>query len=486
MEEMHTEAPAQPRPPVSDRRAEPRPGSKDRRGTPRPEIPPSPPVPAEEPHVMPPGPRAPAFVQTLRWIFRPEAFMRSCAERYGDTFTVRLGPQADVVFMSDPASIRQVLQGSPDIMNMGDINGLFRPILGHNSLLLLDGEEHMRQRKLLLPPFHGHHITRFRDIMERAAAEEADSWPVGRPFATLPRMQSITVTVILRAVFGMEAGPRREEMRGLVVRLLDLCQSASTMLPQLRVRLGGLSPWGRLMRCVEDVDRALFAEIERRRADPTSTDRADVLSLLLEARDESGEPMTDQEIRDQLLTLLVAGHETTANALSWAFERLVHQPDVLERLVGELAAGHEDYLEAVIKETLRFRPVLPIVARKLTETVRIEGFRYPPGTVLMPCVFLAHHNPRVYDEPEAFRPERFLGRDAPATYAWIPFGGGVRRCLGASFALVEMQMVLGTILRRVELRAPGRRGEPIARRSFTFSPRRAGRVVVTRRLPAAA
>jgi cytochrome P450 len=435
---------------------------------------------------MPPGPRAPAFVQTLRWIFRPEAFMRSCAERYGDTFTVRLGPQADVVFMSDPSAIRQVLQGSPDVMNMGDINGLFRPILGHNSLLLLDGNEHMRQRKLLLPPFHGRHIDRFREIMERAAAEEVDSWPVGRAFPTLPRMQSITVTVILRAVFGMDAGPHRDEMRALVVRLLDLCQSASTMLPQLRVRLGGLSPWGRLMRCVADVDRALFAEIENRRDDPTSADRSDVLSLLLEARDESGDPMTDQEIRDQLLTLLVAGHETTANALSWAFERLVHQPHVLERLVAELAEGREDYLEAVTKETLRFRPVLPIVARKLTESVWLQGFRYPPGTVLMPCVFLVHHNPRVYDAPEEFRPERFLGRDAPATYAWIPFGGGVRRCLGASFALVEMQTVLRTILTRVELRAPGRRSEPIARRSFTFSPRRAGRVVVTRRLPAAA
>jgi cytochrome P450 len=388
--------------------------------------------------------------------------------------------------MADPAGIRHVLQGSPEVMNMGDINGLFRPILGHNSLLLLDGEAHMRQRKLLLPPFHGEHIERFRGIMERAAAEEADSWPVGKPFATLPRMQAITVTVILRAVFGMDAGPRRDEMRGLVVRLLDLCQSASTMLPQLRVRLGGLSPWGRLMRCVADVDRALFAEIERRRADPGSADRQDVLSLLLEARDEAGQPMTDQEIRDQLLTLLVAGHETTANALSWAFERLVHEPEVLDRLVGELADGREDFLDAVIKETLRLRPVLPIVARKLTQPVRLEGFRYPAGTVLMPCVFLVHRNERIYDRPEAFRPERFLGHDAPATYAWIPFGGGVRRCLGASFALVEMRMVLRTVLSRVELRAPGRRSEPIARRSFTFSPRRAGRVVVTGRLPGAA
>ena len=434
---------------------------------------------------MPPGPRSPAFVQTLRWIFRPEAFMRRTAAEHGDTFTVRLGPQVDVVFLSDPAAVRRVFQASPETMMMGDINGLFRPILGINSLLLLDGDEHFRQRKLLLPPFHGEHIKRYREIMEQAAIEQVETWPVGRPFALLPHMQAIALNVILRAVFGMEAGPRRDEMRGLVARLLDLCQSRSTMLPQLRVRLGGLSPWGRLMRCLGQVDRALFAEIERRRADPDAPSRLDVLSLLLSARDEDGQPMTDQEVRDQLLTLLVAGHETTASALAWAFERLVHEPRVLGRLSDEVTAGRDDYLEAVVKETLRLRPVLPIVARKLTEPFRLEGYRYPAGTVLMPCVFLVHRNPKVYDDPEEFAPERFLA-NPPSTYAWIPFGGGVRRCLGASFALTEMRVVLSTVLRRVELEGPGGRGERIARRSFTFSPGRQGRVVVTRRLAAAA
>jgi cytochrome P450 len=467
----------------SDRRSAPRPDGKDRRSAPRLEIPPPPTVPAEEPHVMPDGPRAPAFVQTLRWIFRPEAFMRSCAHRYGETFTVRLGPQVDVVFLSDPAVVRRVLQGPPETMKMGDINGLFRPILGSNSLLLLDDDEHMRQRKLLLPPFHGEHIKRYVDIMERAAAEQVENWPVNRPFSVVGHMQAITVAVILRAVFGMEAGPHRDEMRALVTRLLDLCQSRSTMLPQLRFRLGGLSPWGRLMRCVEEVDRALFAEIESRRAD--GADRHDVLSLLLASRHEDGEPMSDQEIRDQLLTLLVAGHETTASALTWAFERLVHHPQALERLTGELAEGREEYLDAVVKETLRLRPVLPIVARKLTEPYRLEGYRYRPGTVLMPCVFLVHQNRKVYPDPDEFRPERFLG-DAPPTYAWIPFGGGVRRCLGASFALVEMRTVLRAILSRVELRAPAGSAEPVARRSFTFSPRRGGRVVVTRRVASGA
>ncbi|MDQ6914638.1 MAG: cytochrome P450, partial [Actinomycetota bacterium] len=458
----------------------PRPESSDRRTAPRPEIEPPPPAFAAEPEVAPPGSRAPAFVQTLRWIFRPEAFMRRNAERYGDTFTVSLGPGVNVIFLSDPATVGQVLQAPPEITRMGDINGLFRPILGAKSLLLLDGDEHLRQRRLLLPPFHGEHVQRYMETMERAAREEVDTWAVGRPFALLPRLQAIALNVILRAVFGMDAGPRRDEMRALVARLLELCQSRSTMLPQLRVRLGGLSPWGRLMRCVGQVDEALFAEIARRRADPDSPNRGDVLSLLLATRDEEGEPMTDQEVRDQLLTLLVAGHETTASAIAWAFERLLHRPETLARLVEELAAGREDYLDAVVKETLRLRPVLPIVARKLTEPFRLEGYRYDRGTVLMPCVFLVHRNPKVYDDPEEFHPERFLAQPPP-TYAWIPFGGGVRRCLGASFALAEMRAVLRTVLTRVELGAPGR-PERIARRSFTFSPRRGARVVVRGRL----
>jgi cytochrome P450 len=467
--------------PHSDRRATPRPGSPDRRTAPRPEIGPPPSAFPAEAKVSPPGSGAPAFVQTLRWIFRPEAFMRRNAERYGDTFTVRLGPGAEVIFLSDPASVRQVLQAPPELTKMGDINGLFRPILGVNSLLLLDGDEHLAQRRLLLPPFHGEHVRSYMETMERAALEEVETWPVDRPFAVLPRLQAIALNVILRAVFGMEAGPRRDEMRALVARLLELCQSRSTMLPQLRVRLGGLSPWGRLMRCVEQVDEALFAEIGRRRDDAGAADRRDVLSLLLASRHEDGAPMTDQEVRDQLLTLLVAGHETTASAIAWAFERLVHQPETLARLSEELAAGREEYLDAVVKETLRLRPVLPIVARKLTAPFRLEGYRYERGTVLMPCVFLVHRNPKVYDDPEGFHPERFLAQP-PATYAWIPFGGGVRRCLGASFALAEMSAVLRAVLTRVELGAPGR-GERIARRSFTFSPRRGARVVVTRRLP---
>jgi cytochrome P450 family 135 len=450
----------------------------DRRAAPRQEVlPPTESVSSG----MPPGPRRPAVVQTLEWVFDPEGFMRRCARRYGKAFTVCLGPSTDVVFLSDPAHVRAVFQGPPQHMNMGDINGLFRRVLGRNSLLVLDGEEHMRQRKLLLPPFHGDRIARHHAAMARAAAVDVATWPVGRPFRLQPRMQAMTLNVILRAVFGLEPGPRRDELRVLLARLLELNTGLATTLPQLRIELGGLTPWGRLMRCTDEVDQRLYAEIARRRADPESDRREDVLSLLLDARDEAGEPMSDREIRDQLLTMLVAGHETTATSLSWAFERLLRSPSALARLREELAEGDGPYLDAVIKETLRLRPVVPISARKLTAPFQVDGHEYPADTVLMPCIYLVHRDPDLYPDPEEFRPERFLDQP-PATYAWIPFGGGVRRCMGASFALLEMRTVIRAVLTSVELRAGGRRGEPMVRRAFTLSPKRGARVVVTRRL----
>jgi cytochrome P450 len=416
--------------------------------------------------------------------------VRRCHEQFGDIFTVRINGRAGnpYVFVSDPAAVKAIATGDRDALRAGAARGfdLFEPVFGPTSILLLDGATHLRQRKLMLPPFHGERMKSYGDLITAETERRMADWQGDKPFELQEEFQHVTLDVILQAVFGFDSGPALDRARKRIQRWLKMLASPAAMVPFLRNNFGPVKPWSPLARMRDRVDEALYELIAERRADPGVAERDDVLSMLIGARDENGEPMTDQEIRDQLLTLLVAGHETTANALAWAFERLVHQPEVLERLTGELAKGGEDYLEAVTKETLRLRPVLPIVARKLTQTVRLEGFRYPPGTVLMPCVFLVHHNPRVYDDPEAFRPERFLGRDAPATYAWIPFGGGVRRCLGASFALVEMQVVLRTILSRVELRAPGRRSEPIARRSFTFSPRRAGRVVVTRRLPAAA
>jgi cytochrome P450 len=405
--------------------------------------------------------------------------MTRCRRRYGDTFSVQLGPSTDVVFLSDPVSVAEVFQGPPEHMNMGDINGLFRRVLGRNSLLVLDGDEHMRQRKLLLPPFHGERIARHREAMVEAADDDIATWPIGEPFSLQPRMQAMTLNVILRAVFGLEDGPRRDELRVLLARLLELNTTIATTLPQLRIELGGLSPWGRLMRCTDAVDRALYAEMARRREESRG-DQDDVLSLLLGAHDEAGEPMKDKEIRDQLLTMLVAGHETTATALAWAFERVVRHPHVVDRLRADIEEGDSRYLDAAIKESLRLRPVVPITARKLSAPLVVGGRRYAAGTVLMPCIFLLHRNPEVYEKPNEFRPERFLDGQ-PATYAWIPFGGGVRRCLGASFALLEMRIVIEAVLRNLDVRPVERRDERIVRRAFTLSPRRGARVVATRR-----
>ena len=403
--------------------------------------------------------------------------MRRCAREYGNTFTARLGPGAKVVFLSDPAAVKAVFHGSPEHMHMGDVNGLFRRVLGRNSLLVIDGDEHLRQRRLLLPQFHGARIAQHQAAMLEAAEEDVEKWPEEGTIALQPRMQAMTLNVILAAVFGLEPGPRRDELRVLLARLLELNTTLATLLPQLRVELGGLTPWGRLMRCTAEVDQAVYAEIARRRA---QTERpADVLSLLLDARDEDGAAMSDRELRDQLLTMLVAGHETTATALAWAFERIVRHPPVLARILEELEHGETGYLDAAIKESLRLRPTVPITARKLTVPFELEGRTYAPGTVLMPCIFLLHRNPDVYDEPEEFRPERFLGRQPPP-YAWIPFGGGVRRCLGSGFALAEMRAVMRTVLTRVRLRPASPRDERIARRAFTLSPANGAQVVATR------
>jgi cytochrome P450 len=423
---------------------------------------------------LPPGPRRPATLQTLEWVFDPKRYMERNGRRFGGAFTARLGPTTDVVFLATPAAVKGVFHGSPEHMNMGDINGLFRRVLGKNSLLVIDGEEHLRQRKLLLAPFHGERVAEHYAAMVAAAEDDVATFPIGSPFELQPRMQAMTLNVILRAVFGLESGPRRDRLRVLLARLLELNCTLATTLPQLRIELGGLTPWGKLMRCTKAVDEAVYAEIALRRE---QADRPnDVLSLLLEAGDVSGEPMSDRELRDQLLTMLVAGHETTATALAWAFERILRHPDVLARIRAELAEGETTYLDAAIKETLRLRPTVPITARKLTVPYEVDGNMYPAGTVLMPCIYLLHRNPDIYEAPGEFRPERFIGTQPPP-YSYIPFGGGVRRCLGSGFALAEMRAVIGTVLSRVDLRPVSRGDERIVRRAFTLSPKRGARVV---------
>jgi cytochrome P450 len=415
------------------------------------------------------------------WIVRPIPFLERCARRYGDFFTVRF-PVGTVVFVSNPEVIKQIFQGDPDVLHAGEGNAApLEPLMGKNSVLLLDGPEHMRQRKLMLPSFHGERMQRYGDLMREIAEDEIRGWPVGQPFPLRPHSQAITLEIIMRTVFGIEDVDRLAHLRDRLGRMLDIGMHttalASIVLVPIR-RTIGRRIWERFQRLRDDTDAVLYDEIARRRDDPVTAERDDVLSILLQARDEQGRPMTDVELRDELMTLLVAGHETTATAIAWAFELLLRHPSELAKLQAELDAGEsDDYLDAVIKETLRLRPVVPGVVRKLTEPLELNGYELPAGVRVAPNIYLTHRRPDVHPEPDRFRPERFLEQPAD-TYSWIPFGGGIRRCLGASFATYEMKVVIPTILRTVSLRAVGDEHEPIRRRAITFVPARDATVIV--------
>jgi cytochrome P450 len=346
--------------------------------------------------------------------------------------------------------------------------------MGARSLLLLEGREHLARRRVMLPPFHGDRMRAYEAIVRDAVAREVESWPADAPFALHPRMQAITLEVILRAVFGVTDDERRAALTGRLGSLLASMSSAGLQLGVLLSRrLGGPDPMERVQANLREIDDLLAAEIAERRADP----REDILSLLLAARFEDGEPMSDGEVRDQLMTLLLAGHETTATALAWTFDLLGRHPGVLARLVAAVDDGDDGYVRATVSEALRLRPVVPLAGRRLATELRVDGHVLPPGTDVTPAIWLAHTRPDRYPEPYAFRPERFLDQ-APSTYAWIPFGGGVRRCIGAAFAEMEMRIALDEILRRVEVRRLPGPAERVARRNVTFSPREGTRVTV--------
>lgn len=423
---------------------------------------------------LPPGPKTPAAIQMLEWTLRPIEFLERNHRRYGDFFRMRLAG-LDAVVISDPVIIKEVFTGDPDVLHAGESNAApLEPIVGPNSVLLLDGPEHMRQRKLMLPSFQGQRMLSYGAIIAGATEREIERFPLGQPFPLRRHTQAITLEVIMRAVFGIEDARRLDALRGRLTALLSFGQSplrfVALAIPGLRETVGR-RVWARFAAAREQVDEILYDEIRTRRDDPSISEREDVLSILLQARDDEGKPMTDGELRDELMTLLVAGHETTATALAWAFDLLLHNPDKLERLKEELVEQPEggEYLDAVIKETMRLRPVLPAVARKLTEPLELNGYMLPAGCRVAPNIYLTHRRADVYPDPEAFKPERFIEQPAE-TYSWIPFGGGIRRCLGASFALYEMKVAIPSILRRVELRPAGDRPERIRRRAITFAP----------------
>jgi cytochrome P450 len=405
--------------------------------------------------------------------------LEDCRRRYGDMFTLRIAHEGTWVFLADPDAVKQVFTGDPRVLHAGEANVVLLPMLGHHSVLLLDEAAHMSQRKLMLPSFHGERMRGYERTMAEVAAAEIESWPAGEPYAVRPAMQRITLEVIMRTVFGVQDDARRERLWATLGGALEWGSD-----PRRMAMLAMLGPHrveraAMFQRVRRPADELIYEEIRERRSAPDLAERDDVLSLLLQARHEDGSPMTDEELRDELMTLLVAGHETTASSLAWAVERLVRNPRVLERLRDELASGDDEYVDAVCKETLRLRPILALVLRRLTEPMEIGGRLLPAGVNLAPCIYLVHRRPDVYPEPYAFRPERFIEQPA-GTYTWIPFGGGVRRCLGASFALFEMRVVLRELVSRLELRAATAGPERIARRAITLVPERGGEVVVER------
>jgi cytochrome P450 len=426
---------------------------------------------------LPPGPRLPVALQTTIWFRRAQWFLAQCAARYGESFTMRILHQDTWLVLSNPEHVKQVFKGPPEIFHAGQANRILLPVLGEHSLLLLDGSAHMEQRKLLLPHFHGQRMQRYGGLMAETAAAEIERWPRGAPYRLRPRMQALTLEIILRTVFGLAEGQRLERLFSELRRLLDLLTNPRKLVIPILLGPEGLARFGPFRSYITRVDEPLYEEIARRRQAPDLEQRDDVLSLLLSARHEDGRPMSDRELRDELMTLLVAGHETTANALAWAVERLVHNPDKLERLTAEVRAGETEYLDAVITETLRLRPVISIVGRRLAEPVEFAGWSVPAGVTLAPSIFLVHRRPDIYPNPERFEPERFLD-NPPGTYTWIPFGGGVRRCLGGAFAQFEMRAVLSELVRRRQLFPARPEPERVLRRAITETPQRDAEVLI--------
>ena len=432
---------------------------------------------------LPPGPRSPRAVQATSWIARPLALMERSQKRYGDVFTLNIEPNATWVFFSHPDAIKQIFTGDPRVFHAGEANTILLPVLGPQSVLLLDDAAHIEQRKLMLPSFHGERMQRYGELMAEIAERELDRWPLRERFAIWPRMQAVTLEVILHAVFGVTEGAALDRMRSALKAMLDWTTDQRRLLAlavfgPYRVRDSRV-----FQRAMAPVNELILDEIRRRREDPDLAEREDVLSLLLQARHEDGSPMTDSELRDELVTLLVAGHETTATSLSWAVERLLRNPHALKRLQDEVRAGDSEYLDAVIKETLRLRPVIPIVVRKLTRPAEVAGHQLPAGVSAVPAIHLVHRRPDVYPDPHRFKPERFL--ETPAgTYTWIPFGGGPRRCLGASFAQFEMKIVLAAVIDRLTMRPARPEPERISRRAIAMTPRHGAEIVVDARSPA--
>lgn len=441
---------------------------------------------------LPDGSRTPFLLETIEWIMRPVEFLDARRERYGDAFTLFDGNNPPVVYLSHPQAIKEIFTANPNLFDSGRGNKQFLELVGENSLLMLDGLAHQRQRRLLMPPFHGERMRAYGQLICDITQEAIASWPIGQPFPVLWAMQEISLRAILQAVFGLHQGERADMLRQLLREFVDAVGSPFTasllFFPALQRDLGAWSPWGRFLRLRQQIDRLLYAEIQQRRQSMDS-ERTDILTLLLMARDEAGQPMTDVELRDQLLSLLLGGYDTTATALSWALYAIHCFPEVKSKLNTEIdnfsptsepsAIARLPYLTAVCQETLRLYPIVLVAFNRILKApLEIVDYQFDPGTVLMPCIYLTHQREDLYPEPKRFKPERFLERQFSA-YEYLPFGGSNRTCIGMAFAQFEMKLVLATILSRLELVLADQRPVKPVRRGPAIAPSASLRMIVT-------
>ncbi|MCP2729796.1 cytochrome P450 [Limnofasciculus baicalensis] len=428
---------------------------------------------------LPDGPQTHPLIQTFQWLTNPLEYMEACAQRYGDIFTLRIGPSfKPQVFISNPLAIQEIFTTDPKQLDSGASAGFSSAFFGRQSMLALEGKPHQRQRKLLTPPFHGERMFAYGEIVRDITKQLVSQWPVGEPFSILPSMQAISFQVISKAVFSLEEGARYEKLKELFIAILNpkrpLLRVVMLLFPSLRGALGPWSHWKKFMRQIQEIDELIYAEIRERKEQPNDPSRSDILSLMISARDEEGQAMTDTELRDQLITLLVAGYEAPTVALHWALYWIHHLPEVQEKLRQEVDSlgenpdpntiSHLPYLSAVCFETLRlYPPAILIFTRVVKSPLVIGGYQFEPGTLLLPCVYLTHHRQDLYPNPHQFKPERFLERQF-APYEYLPFGGGNRRCIGMAFYLFEMKLILATVLSRLQMELVDRKPvQPVIR-----------------------
>jgi cytochrome P450 len=444
-----------------------------------------------------PGPRTPAILQLKNWLFNQHSYWNEQAALHGPIYRAHFPFMfGRMAVFTTPAAAKTILRLKPSVAQAGRAYKILEQSAGASAVILLDGDEHLRMRKLILSPLHGERLARWEGFCEQRTLQEIEQWPLGETIRLRPIMERISLAVILKIVFGIRDPARSEELRGLLPTLFDIPILASPGYYHRfgRLDLGPWSPWGAFRRRRDRIDELVLAEVAERRAefargdqDESDEAHADLLSMLLASRDDAGRPMTDRELRDQLVTMLVAGHETTSTSAAWAIERLVRHPHVVDDLRAEFDRGEITLLDAVIKESLRCRPVVPQIARWLTEPTEIDGCLVPADTMVMLPMSVIHKDPDVYPEPDAFRPERFLDGNDPGGYSWLPFGGSTRRCPGASLALLEMRVIIRTILQTVDLAPDRPEGErPIVRGITTVPSRDASVIVRGRRADVAA